>query len=232
MTAEEERAELDARIRVCPLCDLTATRNKAVPGDGPLEAKIMFVGEAPGFHEDRQGRPFVGQAGSLLRELLHGIGLNRDDVLITNIVKCRPPENRDPHPGEIAACQPYLDHQLRLFNPRLVVTLGRHSMGKFFPGQMISKIHGQPKRADGRIYYPLYHPAAVLRSDKLRPQMDKDFQRIPSLLTEAEAMDQDVVAVVPLEDGRGGNPSSEPEDAQPPDAVQNGKTPHQQTSMF
>lgn len=148
----------------------------------------MFVGEAPGFNEDKQGLPFVGQAGRLLEELLKDIGLRREDVYITNIVKCRPPENRDPMADEIQACAPYLDEQLALFNPRMVVTLGRYSMAKFFPGGMISKIHGQPKRADNRIYYPLYHPAAVLRSDSLRPVMTADFRKIPALLEEAEAM--------------------------------------------
>lgn len=186
MTDAETRAELDARVRACPLCDLAATRNRAVPGDGPLNARIMFIGEAPGFNEDRQGRPFVGQAGTYLDELVAGIGLRRDDVYITNIVKCRPPDNRDPHPHEIAACEPYLDEQLRLFRPLVVVTLGRFSMAKFFPTGKISQIHGKPRYADGRVYFPLYHPAAVLRTQSLRAVMEADFKQIPALLAEAE----------------------------------------------
>lgn len=181
-----------------------------MPGDGPIGAKIMFVGEAPGFNEDKQGRPFVGQAGRLLEELLKDIGLRREDVYITNIVKCRPPENRDPMADEIAACEPYLDEQLALFDPRVVVTLGRYSMAKFFPGGMISKIHGQPKRDEDRIYYPLYHPAAVLRAEALRPVMFSDFRKIPSLLKEAEEM---------------ATPAQQKETKQEPDAPR-------QTSMF
>jgi DNA polymerase len=188
MSPDEERQALDEQIKACRLCELAKTRTNAVPGDGPLGAKILFVGEAPGFNEDRQGRPFVGQAGRLLSELLRDIGLSRDEVFITNIVKCRPPENRDPGTKEIGACEPYLDRQLTLLDPYVVVTLGRFSMAKFFPGQMISRIHGQPRRDDQRIYYPLYHPAAVLRSEGLRPTMEADFRKIPELLAEASQM--------------------------------------------
>jgi len=187
----ERAAELEAlnqEVRVCPLCDLAKTRTKAVPGEGPVDAEIMFIGEGPGFNEDRQGRPFVGQAGQLLVELLASIGLQRTEVYITNVVKCRPPENRDPFPYEIAACAPYLDRQLRIINPRVVVTLGRYSMAKFFPGVTISRIHGQPKRADGRIYYPMIHPAAALRRPESMTALKADTLRIPDLLVEARAM--------------------------------------------
>ena len=192
MTAqrEAELARLNDEVRACPLCDLSKTRKRAVPGEGPVDAEIMFIGEAPGYHENEQGRPFIGQAGRFLDELLASIDLDRGKVYITNVVKCRPPNNRDPLPHEIEACAPYLERQLALIKPRVVVTLGRFSMAKFFPGAMISRIHGQPKRIGDTFYFPMYHPAAALRSDALRPVMTTDMQKIPSFIADARSLSE------------------------------------------
>lgn len=192
---EERRAAMDAiakEIRVCQQCPLYSARTNAVPGVGRIDADIMFIGEAPGYHEDQQGLPFVGASGKYLGELLGQIGLSRNDVFITNVVKCRPPGNRDPLPTEIDTCVPaYLQQQIDLIRPKLIATLGRFSMALFFPNNArITKIHGQPKRADGRIYYPLFHPAAVLRNPTLRPDMEQDFKRIVTLIEEIKAADK------------------------------------------
>jgi len=145
----------------------------------------MFIGEAPGFHEDQQGRPFVGAAGRFLEELLESIGLTRDDVFITNVIKCRPPGNRDPLPEEIEACKSFLDRQIEVIQPKLVVTLGRFSMARAFPKARISRIHGQPRKIGGVIYYPMYHPAAALHQPSLRRTVEEDMHRIPELLEQA-----------------------------------------------
>lgn len=179
--------KIASEVRVCPKCPLSKSRTKAVPGDGPVNAEIMFVGEAPGFHEDQQGLPFVGASGKYLEQLLELIGLTRKDVFITNIVRCRPPQNRDPERLEIETCEPYLDQQIALIQPRIIATLGRYSMAKFFPDGKISKIHGVPKKEEGRIYYPLFHPAAVLRNPALREPMEEDFKRMKKLLEELRA---------------------------------------------
>jgi DNA polymerase len=142
----------------------------------------MFIGEGPGYHEDQQGRPFVGPAGQFLNELLVSIGLSRQSVFIGNVVKCRPPGNRDPQPDEIAACSHFLDRQIAAIRPKMIVTLGRYSMGKFFPGESISRIHGQARRRDGVIYVPMYHPAAALHQPALRRAIEDDFKKIPALL--------------------------------------------------
>jgi len=142
----------------------------------------MFIGEAPGFHEDQQGRPFVGAAGQFLEELLQSIGLTREEVFIANVIKCRPPGNRDPLPEEIGACKPFLDRQIELLQPRFVVTLGRFSMARAFPKARISRIHGQPRKINGVIYYPMYHPAAALHQPSLRRTIEEDMRRIPELL--------------------------------------------------
>jgi uracil-DNA glycosylase family 4 len=176
-------SDLDQEIRVCQRCILAKSRTNAVPGEGPEDAAILFIGEGPGFHEDRLGRPFVGAAGQYLEELLGRIGLQRSSVYIANVIKCRPPANRDPGPAEIEACRPYLDRQIELIRPRLVITLGRFSMARYFPGATISRIHGQPKRIGSVIYYPMFHPAAALHQPTLRPTVDEDFCRIPELLT-------------------------------------------------
>jgi DNA polymerase len=148
----------------------------------------MFIGEAPGFHEDQQGRPFVGAAGRFLDELLEGIGLKREQVYIANVIKCRPPGNRDPLPEEIEACKPYLDRQIELIQPKLVVTLGRFSMARAFPKARISHIHGQPRKIGGVVYYPMYHPAAALHQPSLRPMVEEDMHRIPELIEQAAQM--------------------------------------------
>lgn len=177
-----ELEALAAEITQCTRCLLHRGRTKAVPGEGPEDAEIMFIGEAPGFHEDQQGRPFVGAAGRFLEELLESIGLTREDVYIANVIKCRPPSNRDPLPDEIEACRPFLDQQIELIQPKLVVTLGRFSMARAFPKARISRIHGQPCKIGGVIYYPMYHPAAALHQPSLRRTIGEDMRRIPELL--------------------------------------------------
>jgi len=166
-------------VRVCPKCDLCSTRIKAVPGVGSAQAEVLFIGEAPGMNEDRQGVPFIGPAGQFLDELLALADLKRSETFITNIVKCRPPSNRDPAPAEIAACAPYLDRQIAAINPKLIVTLGRYSMAKFFPGESISKIHGKLRTVRGRMVLPMYHPAAALHQAALRATLLQDFKALP-----------------------------------------------------
>ena len=180
-------AEIAAEVNRCTACELHKGRTHAVPGEGPVNAEIMFIGEAPGRNEDLQGRPFVGQAGKLLEELLSEIGLTREDVWIGNVVKCRPPENRDPRPEEIAACAGYLERQIALLDPKVIATLGRYSMEKFFPRAKITRVHGQAKREGQRVLIPLYHPAYVLRNMAAMPDAVRDMQKIPRLL---ERLDQ------------------------------------------
>ncbi|MGD8473472.1 MAG: uracil-DNA glycosylase [Anaerolineae bacterium] len=177
-------------MKACQLCILSQGRTNAVPGEGPEDADIMFIGEGPGFHEDRQGRPFVGAAGNYLNELLEKIGMSRDDVYITNVVKCRPPGNRDPQAAEIEACRPYMDEQIALIRPRLIVTLGRFSMQRYFPGASISRIHGQPKRVGRVIYYPMFHPAAALHQPRWRSLLEEDILKIPDLLSQLEDIEE------------------------------------------
>lgn len=180
-----ELETLVAQIAQCTRCLLHRGRTRAVPGEGPDDADIMFIGEAPGFHEDQQGRPFVGAAGRFLEELLESIGLGRQDVFIANVIKCRPPGNRDPLPEEMEACRPFLDRQIELIQPKLVVTLGRFSMARAFPKARISRIHGQPRKIGGVIYYPMYHPAAALHQPSLRTTVMEDMRRIPELIEQA-----------------------------------------------
>ena len=183
------------QVRVCKKCILAEGRTNAVPGEGPPEADIMFIGEGPGFHEDRQGRPFVGAAGNLLEELLASIDLTREEVYIANVVKCRPPGNRDPKPEEIAACRPYLDQQIDIVRPRLIVTLGRFSMQRYFPGASISRIHGQPKRVGNVIYYPMFHPAAALHQPRWRGMVEEDILKIPDLLAKLDEVEEEEQSV-------------------------------------
>ena len=180
-----ELETLAAEIARCTRCLLHQGRTRSVPGEGPEDAEIMFIGEAPGFHEDQQGRPFVGAAGRFLEELLESIGLTRKDVFIANVIKCRPPGNRDPLPEEIEGCKPFLDRQIELIQPRLVVTLGRFSMARAFPKARISRIHGQPRKIGGILYYPMYHPVAALHQPSLRRTIEEDMRRIPELLQQA-----------------------------------------------
>ena len=184
--AGAELEQVAAEVRVCPKCELSRTRTHAVPGEGHPRARVMLIGEGPGWHEDQQGRPFVGNAGKFLNELLAKAGLKREDVFITNVVKCRPPGNRDPLPDEIAACAPYLERQIAAIDPEVIVTLGRFSMARWFPGERISRIHGQPKRDGKRLIVPMYHPAAALHQAALRGAIEEDFAKLPKILAEAE----------------------------------------------
>jgi DNA polymerase len=177
--------ELVTRIAACPDCDLCKTRTHAVPGEGPEDAGIMLVGEGPGFHEDQQARPFVGPAGKFLEELLASAGLRRSDVYITNVVKCRPPQNRDPLPSEIEACRKHLQRQIELIRPKVIVTLGRYSLAWFFPKDTISKVHGQIRERDGIHFMHLYHPAAALHAGGLREVIMDDFAKLPQALERA-----------------------------------------------
>ena len=176
---------LYARVRGCTRCQLATTRTLAVPGEGPLDAEVMFIGEAPGQNEDKQGRPFVGAAGQFLEELLAAAGLSRPEVYICNVLKCRPPGNRDPLPAEIESCRDYLDEQVDLVDPLVIVTLGRFSMAKYFPNQVISRIHGRARETAGCFYVPMYHPAAALHQGSLRSVMLEDFGQLPALLERA-----------------------------------------------
>lgn len=181
--------ELEAQIRTCQRCRLAQGRTLAVPGEGPLGAKIMFIGEAPGFHEDQQGRPFVGAAGQFLEQLLASINMIRQQVFIANVVKCRPPNNRDPQPDEITICRPYLEQQIAMVKPRLIVTLGRHSMALAFSDVTISRIHGQPKRVGDIVYLPMFHPAAALHQPSYRTLIERDMLKIPQILADLEAIE-------------------------------------------
>ncbi|MDP4008008.1 MAG: uracil-DNA glycosylase [Candidatus Peregrinibacteria bacterium] len=180
--------EISEQIKSCEKCGLCKTRTNAVPGSGNPNADIMFIGEGPGKNEDLKGEPFIGAAGKFLDELLNGIELKRSDVFITNIVKCRPPENRDPKPDEVASCYSYLERQVALIKPKLIVLLGRHAMYRFLPRDLqISKVHGEPIEHKGiatekQIYLPMYHPAFALYNGSYRAILHKDFARIPKLL--------------------------------------------------
>lgn len=179
---------LAAQIQTCQRCPLGKMRTHAVPGAGPHDAELMFIGEGPGYHEDKQGLPFVGASGQLLESLLAEIGLSRHQVFIGNVIKCRPPNNRDPMPQEIAACASYLDRQIALLNPLVIVTLGRFSMARFLPPEArITRVHGQPIRQDDRVILPMFHPAAVLRNPNWQADMRRDFAQIPALLAEMRA---------------------------------------------
>ena len=175
-------AEVARVVNTCTDCQLHAGRTNAVPGEGPDAAEILFIGEGPGFHEDRQGRPFVGPAGNFLEDLLQSIGMTREQVFIANMVKCRPPDNRDPVPSEIAACSKYLDRQIELLDPLLIVTLGRFSTARFIPGQSISRVRGRLRRVNDRHIFPIMHPAAGLRRQEMRAAIEEDFAKIPGLL--------------------------------------------------
>ena len=177
--------DVAALARSCGRCELSRGRTLAVPGEGDPNAEIMFIGEAPGWNEDQQGLPFIGAAGQFLNELLASISLDRSTVFITNIVKCRPPGNRDPLPDEIMACQPYLDTQIDTINPLMIVTLGRYSMSKWFPNERISRIHGQGRAFGERVVVPMYHPAAALHQASLRATIEADFLKLPRFLYEA-----------------------------------------------
>jgi len=196
VTEAERRAALEAiaaEVRACTGCRLHEGRTRAVPGEGHPSTEVVFVGEGPGMNEDREGRPFVGRAGDLLVRLLGSIGWRRDDVFITNIVKCRPPDNRDPEPDEVAACAPFLRRQLEVLDPSLVVTLGRHSMARFMPGTTISRSHGTVRPADpatgagGALVLAMYHPAAALRTPAVEQASYADISLVPAVLDDARS---------------------------------------------
>ena len=177
--------QVAAEVRVCIQCQLNVSRKNAVPGEGPANAEVMFIGEGPGFYENEQGRPFVGAAGKFLDELLQRAHLQREKVFITNVVKCRPPGNRDPLPEELEACSWFLDRQIEAINPLVIVTLGRFSMAKFMGNVRISDIHGQSRWVNGRLVVAMFHPAAALHQPSLKNAMLDDFGRLPGYLTQA-----------------------------------------------
>ena len=183
-------SELYEEIALCRQCEIAKYRTKVVPGEGAEDAEIMFIGEAPGWHEDQQGRPFVGPAGLYLEQLLASINLKREQVYIANVIKCRPPENREPLPTEIHNCRKWLERQIELIHPRMIVTLGRYSMAMFFPNKSISKIHGTAQKRDNVIYYAMYHPAAALHQQSLRQAIEADMLKIPSFLAQTENITQ------------------------------------------
>jgi DNA polymerase len=178
-------AEVAKEVAACEKCALYHSRKHAVPGEGPADAEIMFVGEGPGFYENEQGRPFVGAAGKFLDELLAQAGLKRPQVWITNVVKCRPPGNRDPLPEEVGTCNQYLERQINAINPSIIITLGRHSMTKFIPGAKITAVHGQMRKVGERYVVAMFHPAAALHQASLKPAILADFAMLPDLLAQA-----------------------------------------------
>jgi DNA polymerase len=185
MEPEEILAEVAHEVSVCTKCELHYSRKNSVPGEGPANAAIMFIGEGPGFHENEQGRPFVGAAGRYLEELLASVNLKREDVFIGNVVKCRPPGNRDPHMDELNACSSYLDRQIQAINPKVIVTLGRFSMARFLPNAKVSDVHGQAMWVKGRLIVPMYHPAAALHQPSLKSIVENDFTNLPALIEQA-----------------------------------------------
>ncbi len=183
----ESLEAIGAEVRACRMCKLCQTRTVGVPGEGSPSAEIMFIGEGPGFHEDQQGRPFVGAAGQLLTEMLRGIGLRREDVFITNVVRCRPPGNRDPLPDELSACDTYTQRQIAVLDPKLIVTLGRYSMARFVGTGPMRDLHGRTREWNGITCLAMYHPAFIIRTPtvELRRIYDDDFRKIPPLLDDA-----------------------------------------------
>lgn len=186
MSPEEELRAVAEEVQQCKACRLHLARKHAVPGEGPASAELMFIGEGPGFHENEQGRPFVGAAGKFLEELLAGIGLRREQVFIGNVIKCRPPGNRDPLPEEIQACSAFLERQIQAIQPKVIVTLGRFSMARFFPNARISDIHGRARMVNGRLVVAMYHPAAALHQPSLRREIETDFANLPGLIQKAK----------------------------------------------
>lgn len=186
-------AELYEKIAQCRNCELAKYRTKVVPGEGPEDAEIVFIGEAPGWHEDQQGRPFVGPAGQFLDQLLASIGLRREQVYIANVIKCRPPQNRDPLPAEIESCRPWLDRQIEIIHPKMIVTLGRYSLARYFPNETIGKVHGKPRKIGSIIYYPMYHPAAALHQGSLRRTIEADILKIPQIMAEYDKLPQETI---------------------------------------
>ncbi|MCA1954736.1 MAG: uracil-DNA glycosylase [Anaerolinea sp.] len=214
MDAGKILQEIAGQVAVCEKCELHFSRKKAVPGEGPAQAEILFIGEGPGFYENEQGRPFVGQAGKFLDELLAKAGLKREDVFITNVVKCRPPGNRDPQPEELLACAGYLDRQIEAIAPRLIVTLGRFSMAKFIPNAKISEVHGQAVWVRGRLVVAMYHPAAALHQPSLKATLEADFVHLPEFVKMAKSkvgLEQAPVVQTETEDSDGAQGAADKE---------------------
>jgi uracil-DNA glycosylase len=214
--------EIAAEVRVCTNCRLHQTRTKAVPGEGDPDTEVVFVGEGPGFNEDREGRPFIGRAGDLLVKLLASIGWQRQDVFITNVVKCRPPDNRDPQPDEIEACAPYLRRQLAVLDPAVVVTLGRFSMGTFMPGAKISQVHGTVRPVDpatganAALVFAMYHPAAALRTPAIERESYADIAAVPAALVDSRRRRE--TSISPTAPAPAPPAAAEPAPAAAPDA--------------
>jgi len=204
-------AQIADEVRGCTRCALAAGRTHAVPGEGNVLSDVLLVGEGPGAREDATGRPFVGPAGQLLSELLGAIGWRRDDVFITNIVKCRPPANRDPEPAEVAACAAYLDGQERALDAAVVVTLGRHSLQRYLPGARIGAVHGRLRRSyTGQHVFPMYHPAAALHQASLRETLFRDIRGLPAALLDVRrALDDERAASAQAEEAAA--PAMDPE---------------------
>ena len=203
MNPEDILNAVSEEVSTCTKCELHHSRKKAVPGEGPVNSDLMFIGEGPGFHENEQGRPFVGAAGKFLEELLADIGLSREEVFISNVVKCRPPGNRDPLPEEVKTCTSnYLDRQIAAIDPKVIVTLGRFSMNLLLPNSKISQVHGQAVKIHGRLVVPMYHPAAALHNGSLRPTIKQDFSQLPQMIAAA--------AATPARDNRGEQEDDEP----------------------
>jgi DNA polymerase len=186
VSPEETLEQIAMEVNGCKKCDLHFSRKHGVPGEGPSNAEVMFIGEGPGFHENEKGRPFVGAAGRFFEELLDQIGMKREEVFIANVVKCRPPGNRDPHIKELTACEPYLERQIVAINPKVIVTLGRFSMAKFIPNGKIGQSHGKAIQIKSRLVIPMYHPAAALHQPSLRPVLEKDFALLPNLISSSD----------------------------------------------
>lgn len=203
MDAVEILQEISQKVRVCTRCDLHFSRKNGVPGEGPADSEVMFIGEGPGFYENEQGRPFVGSAGKFLDELLERGGLKRSEVFITNVVKCRPPGNRDPLPEELATCNDYLEAQINTIHPLVVVTLGRFSMARFIPNVRISDVHGKPRWVGDRLIVPMYHPAAALHQPSLRSTVERDFSHLAEWLAQARRKtDARTLAAQPAEEAK------------------------------
>ena len=212
-------------IAVCKDCDLWRTRTCSVPGEGNPKTEIMLIGEGPGKNEDLQGRPFIGQAGKFLTELLADAGLTREEVFICNVVKCRPPLNRDPEPAELAACNAYLDRQIAVIKPSIIITLGRYSMAKFFEGVKISQVHGMMKRVGDTFVIPMFHPAAALHQAALKPTIKEDFSKLPKLLAMARKelglpAKQNLAQAISLQHSGPDQPKQEKTSIERPDSLQ------------
>lgn len=217
MGAEALLAAIALEVSGCTRCPLHVGRTRTVPGEGNPLSDVLLVGEGPGAREDATGRPFVGPAGQLLDELLRAIGWSREQVFIANVVKCRPPANRDPEPDEISACRPYLDRQEAALDPAVIVTLGRHSLRRYLPDARIGEVHGRLRRSGGRFVFPMYHPAAALHQASLRETLFADMRGLPAaLLAARQAIEAERVESVPADPAASAPPvpAAEADDAE------------------